>query len=77
MVRGLRSHWKQSVYFDFEQDMTRNILFEVITAMENTGFLVVAMVCDPSPKTTGSCGRAGRCQSQHQPGESMGGTPVR
>ena len=48
MVRGLCSHWKQPVYFNFDQDMTRDILFEVIAAVENAGFLVVVMVCDLS-----------------------------
>ena len=49
MVRSLCSHWKQAVYFAFDQVMTRDVLFTVITAVEAVGYRVVATVCDLSP----------------------------
>ena len=49
MARGLCSHWKQPIYFDFDQDMSRDTLFKVIRDVEKAGFLVVATVCDLSP----------------------------
>ncbi|KAF0305880.1 Transposable element P transposase [Amphibalanus amphitrite] len=53
MVRGLCSHWKQPVYFDFDQPMTREIMFSAIAAVEDAGYQVVAMVCDLSPTNRG------------------------
>ena len=49
LARGLCSHWKQPVFFDFDQDMTRDILFSAIAAVESAGFVVVATVCDLAP----------------------------
>ena len=49
MVRGLCSHWKQPVFFDFDRPMTRSLLSSVIAAVEKVGFQVVATVCDLSP----------------------------
>lgn len=49
MTRGLCSHWKQPIYFAFDQVMTREILFAAITAVEDAGYVVVATVCDLSP----------------------------
>ena len=50
MVRSLCSHWKQPVYFQFSEDMTKDILFRCIAAIEETGYVVVAMVCDLGPQ---------------------------
>ena len=49
MVRSVCSHWKQPVFFDFNQDVTRDILHRCIAAIESAGFVVVAMVCDLGP----------------------------
>ncbi|KAF0297817.1 Transposable element P transposase [Amphibalanus amphitrite] len=38
MVRGLCSHWKQPVYFDFDQPMTREIMFSAIAAVKDAGY---------------------------------------
>ncbi|KAF0297725.1 Transposable element P transposase [Amphibalanus amphitrite] len=46
MVRSLCSHWKQPLYFDFDQTMTREILFEAIRGVEEAGYRVVAIVSD-------------------------------
>ena len=49
MVRGLCSHWRQPLYFNFDQNMTRDILFEAIRRVEETGYRVIAIVCDLGP----------------------------
>ena len=46
MVRSLCSHWKQPLYFDFDQTMTREVLFEAIREVEEAGYRVVAIVSD-------------------------------
>lgn len=49
MLRGLASPWKQLVYYNFDTDMTKDILFDIIVQVEEAGFLVVAMVSDMGP----------------------------
>ena len=49
MLRGLTNSWKQLVYYDFDKDMTKQILFDLIMRIEATGFQVVAMVNDLGP----------------------------
>lgn len=46
MLRGLVKAWKQLVYYQFDTDMTRDILCDVILKAEAAGFIVVAMVSD-------------------------------
>ena len=41
IVRGLCSHWKQPMFFDFDRDMIRSMLYSVITSVQNVGFHVV------------------------------------
>ena len=49
IVSSVCSHWKQPVFFDFNRDVTRDILHRCISAIESAGFLVVAMVCELEP----------------------------
>ena len=46
MARGLTAKWKQVIYFDFDQKMTKEILYEAITLLNNIGFKTVACVSD-------------------------------
>ena len=46
MIRGLAKAWKQVVYYAFDTNMTRDILFDIILKVEAAGFVVVAMVSD-------------------------------
>ena len=46
MVRGLIRKWKQPVYFDFDQDMIKEILLRCILAIENAGYLVYTITSD-------------------------------
>lgn len=46
LIRGLMGQWKQPVFFDHEGKMTKDKLFSIITAVENAGFYVVAIVSD-------------------------------
>lgn len=40
---------KQPVFYDFDCQMTKDILFSVILALQNAGYPVIAIVCDMSP----------------------------
>ncbi|KAJ4428499.1 hypothetical protein ANN_24536 [Periplaneta americana] len=46
MIRGLAGEWKQPIYYDFDKTMNRELLFEIITEIEVSGFRVVAIVSD-------------------------------
>ncbi|KAF0313967.1 Transposable element P transposase [Amphibalanus amphitrite] len=49
MVRSLCSRWKQPVFFDYNKDVTKDLLHRIIAAVESAGYVVVAMVCDLGP----------------------------
>jgi len=44
--RGLFKKWKQPVYFQFDQAMTKDIILNVIKELYSNGFTVVALTCD-------------------------------
>lgn len=46
MAQGLFGRWKNIVYYDYNKDVTKDILMEVITALSHAGFPVVAVNCD-------------------------------
>lgn len=41
--------WKQLVFYDFDRNMTKEILFDIIEKIEATGYSVVGMVSDLGP----------------------------
>lgn len=49
MARGIFKKWKQSVYYNFDEPMSREILFTVLQHLYRAGYIVVAIVCDMSP----------------------------
>lgn len=46
MLRGVAAPWKQIIYFNFDTDMTKDILFDLIQKVETAGFIIVSMVSD-------------------------------
>uniref|UniRef100_A0A1Y1K8E2 THAP-type domain-containing protein n=2 Tax=Photinus pyralis TaxID=7054 RepID=A0A1Y1K8E2_PHOPY len=46
MAKGLCANWKQPVYMEFDREITKEILCEVITALDKISFNVVAIVDD-------------------------------
>lgn len=46
MARGLFSKWKQVIYVDFDAKMTKNVMENIVTRLQNVGYPVVAIVCD-------------------------------
>ncbi|KAF0682161.1 Transposable element P transposase, partial [Aphis craccivora] len=46
MARGLFAKWKQPIYVDFDQKITKELLFKIITEVYNAGYLTVACVHD-------------------------------
>lgn len=49
MVRGLCDNWKQVIYYNFDTNMTKDILMSVINLLEKNGLIVVATVSDLRP----------------------------
>lgn len=46
MAHGLFAKWKQPIYVGFDQKITKELLFEIITEVYNAGYLTVACVHD-------------------------------
>lgn len=46
IARGLMKNWKQPIYYDFNQNMTKNILLNIIRHLKDAGFTIVAVVSD-------------------------------
>lgn len=46
MVRDLTSKWKQPIYYSFDQKITKEILFEILSVLHEAGFAVKAVVSD-------------------------------
>lgn len=46
MVRGLFSKWKQPIFIDFDQKMTKKILLDIISQLEEISYHVVVCVSD-------------------------------
>jgi hypothetical protein len=46
MARGLCSNWKQPVFYDFDQPVTKDLLNVIITNLHISGYIVVAIVSD-------------------------------
>lgn len=46
MAKGLVKYWKQPLYYDFDQQMTKELLFEIIAKLEEIGFKVLSIVSD-------------------------------
>ncbi|KAH8248526.1 hypothetical protein KR032_000327, partial [Drosophila birchii] len=49
MVRGLKKSWKQPVFFDFDTQMTVDVMNSIINKLYKRGFPVVAIVSDMGP----------------------------
>lgn len=49
MARGLFKKWKQPVFYDFDQDLTKELLFKIIVQLYNSGYTVFGMTCDLGP----------------------------
>lgn len=46
MAREHMGNWKEQVYYNFDQPMTKSILFEVIGPFYKNGYTVVAITSD-------------------------------
>lgn len=49
VVWGLFKKWKQPIFYAFDQNLTKEILFEIITQLHNSGYTVFAMTSDLGP----------------------------
>lgn len=48
-ARGLFKKWKQPVFYKFDQDVTKDILMEVIRHLYDSDYRVIAITCDLGP----------------------------
>ncbi|KAL1487972.1 hypothetical protein ABEB36_015353 [Hypothenemus hampei] len=46
MARGICSNWKQPIFYNYDCKITKNLLFQIITKLENIGYPVYAINCD-------------------------------
>lgn len=46
MARGVSSNWKQLIYVDFDQKITKEILFDIIEKLDDIGFKTICCVSD-------------------------------
>lgn len=53
MARGLCSHWKEPVYYQFDQPMTKEILEDIISELFKANFIVVAICSDMGTENIG------------------------
>ena len=51
LARGLTDHWKQPVFFDFNRNMTKTLLEEIVIEVEKTGMIVVGFTFDLGNQT--------------------------
>lgn len=49
VARGLVKKWKQPIYYDFDQDLTKETLLKIITKLHENGYMVFAMTSDLGP----------------------------
>lgn len=64
ILRRLCGKWKQLIYYNFDQDMTENILLKIITAVEACGYPVVAIVNDLGPTNVRLWNNLGICMGK-------------
>ena len=50
MVRGLLSGWMQPIFYNYDMKMTRKVLFDIVFALHQSGYQVVAIVSDMGGK---------------------------
>lgn len=71
MARGLFGKWKQPVYIEFDQKITKDILYDIIEKLHNINFDVVGCVSDCGGgnvglwKTLGINAEEGTCTFKH------------
>lgn len=49
MARGLLKNWRQPIFYKFDTQMSREILFTVIQRLYDMDYIVIAVTCDMSP----------------------------
>lgn len=49
MARGLFKNWKQPIYYNYDESMSREILFALLQHLHRAGYIVAAITCDMSP----------------------------
>ena len=46
MAQGLIVKWRQPIFYDFDQFMTKEILFEIIICLQEADYTIVAVTSD-------------------------------
>lgn len=53
MYQGLVKDWKQPIYFNFDTNMTKELLLDIIKELHNIGYDTIAIVNDMGPANMG------------------------
>ncbi len=56
MVRGIFHSWKQPIFYEFDQNMTKAVLFSIIKRLETIGIQMWGITCDEGPSNMGLLG---------------------
>lgn len=59
VARGLFKKWKQPVFYNYDQELTEQILFDIIRKLHDIGYTVIAMTSDLGPSNKGLLGKLG------------------
>ena len=54
-ARGLVGQWKEPIYYQFDHNMTKVIMFEIIAALYSAGLIVVVITSDMGTGNMGLC----------------------
>ena len=46
MAKGICSNWKRPIFYDFDRKVSKNLLFKIISKLENIGYHVYAINSD-------------------------------
>lgn len=45
-IRGLFENWKQPIFYQYDCKLTKELIYSVVTELENIGYNIVGVVCD-------------------------------
>ncbi|KAF6211603.1 hypothetical protein GE061_012116 [Apolygus lucorum] len=48
-VRAINANWKQPIFYNFDEAMKRDVLFDIINSVERAGFHVISITSDMGP----------------------------
>lgn len=63
-ARGLLQNWKQPVFFGYDCKLSKQLMLNIITRLENVGYHVIAVVSDFGGSNRGLWKDLNICETQ-------------